>query len=84
MSKPMFCICKNIDEDQLRCKREADQRLCFRYIDTEIVVNFRTQDNLAVIYLKFKQRCQTLGYFTKKMQMEKQPVKTLTITLNFL
>ena len=34
------------------------------------VLNFRTLENLAVINLKFKQRCQILGYFTKKVQME--------------
>ena len=33
-------------------------------------LNFRTPENFAVIYLKFKQRGQTLGYFVKKMQME--------------
>ena len=40
-------------------------------------LNFQMQESLAVINLKLKQRCQTLGYFTKKMQMEKQTVKTL-------
>ena len=30
--KLTFCICENIDADQLRGNREADQRLCFRYI----------------------------------------------------
>ena len=30
------------------------------------LLNFRMQENIAVIYLKFKQRCQTLGNFTKK------------------
>ena len=34
--KPAFCICENKDTDQLRGKREADQRLCFRYIDSTI------------------------------------------------
>ena len=34
--KPAFCICENKDADQLRGNREADQRLCFRYIDTAI------------------------------------------------
>ena len=34
MRKPAFCICENKDADQLRGNREADQRLCFRYIDT--------------------------------------------------
>ena len=34
--KPAFCICENIDADQLGGNREADQRLCFRYTDTTI------------------------------------------------
>ena len=36
MRKPVFCICVNIDADQLRVNREADQRLCFRYTDSTI------------------------------------------------
>ena len=36
MRKPMFCICENKYADQLRGNREADQRLCFRYIDSTI------------------------------------------------
>ena len=32
--KPDFCICENKDADQLRGNREADQRLCFRYLDS--------------------------------------------------
>ena len=36
MRKPTFCICENKDADQLRGDREADQRLCFRYIDSTI------------------------------------------------
>ena len=31
-----FFICENKDADQLRGNREADQRLCFRYIDSTI------------------------------------------------
>ena len=31
--KPDYCICENKDADQLRGNREADQRLCFRYLD---------------------------------------------------
>ena len=34
--KPLFCICENKDADQLRGDREADQHLCFRYIDSTI------------------------------------------------
>ena len=36
MRKPAFCICENKDAAQLRGNREADQRLCFRYIDSTI------------------------------------------------
>ena len=34
--KPAFCICENKDADQLRGNCEADQGLCFRYIDSTI------------------------------------------------
>ena len=36
MRKATICICENKDADQLRSNREADQRLCFRYIDSTI------------------------------------------------
>ena len=36
MRKPTFCICEKKDADQLRGNREADQRLCFRYLDSMI------------------------------------------------
>ena len=36
MRKPAFCICEKKDADQLRGNREADQRLCFRYIASTI------------------------------------------------
>ena len=36
MRKSTFCICENKDADQLRGNREADQRLCFRYIASTI------------------------------------------------
>ena len=45
MRKPAFCICENKDADQLRGNREADQRLCFRYIEynpsTSCIRNFK-------------------------------------------
>ena len=34
--KPDFCICENKDADQLRSNCAADQRLCFRHIDSTI------------------------------------------------
>ena len=39
-------------------------------VSTVKFLNFRTPENVAVTYLKFKQRDQPLGYCVKKMQME--------------
>ena len=36
LRKPGFYICENKEADQLRGNREADQRLCFRYLDSTI------------------------------------------------
>ena len=36
MRKPVICICENKDADQLRGNRKANQRLCFRYMDSTI------------------------------------------------
>ena len=36
MGKPTICIGENKGTDQLRGNREADQRLCFRYLDSKI------------------------------------------------
>ena len=36
--KPAFCLCENKDADQLHGNREADQHLCFRYIDSTILL----------------------------------------------
>ena len=41
MRTPFFCICENKDADQLRCVREADQRLSFGYTDSTIPLNFK-------------------------------------------
>ena len=119
--KPTFCICKSKDTGQLRCNHEANQLLCFRYLDNTILlhpkykISSRQQSpvavqpgmcqtwsestlwvfsscgsnisiiamplNFAVIYLKFKQKGQILGYFVKMMQIEQQTVKTLLIRL---
>ena len=38
MRKPVICICENKDADQLRGNREADLRLCFRYIASTILL----------------------------------------------
>ena len=51
MRKPAFCICENKDADQLRGNREADQRLCFRYIDSTISLpKFQASSHLLWLY----------------------------------
>ena len=59
------------------CVRGERCEICFA-VCTVKFLNFGTLKNFAVIYLKLKQRGQTLGYFVKNMQMEKQTVKTQT------
>ena len=41
--KPTICICENKDADQLRFKREADQRLCFCYMDSTIPLLLKSE-----------------------------------------
>ena len=36
MRKPTFCICENKDADQLCSNCEADQLLCFHFMDSTI------------------------------------------------
>ena len=39
--KTAFCICENKDADQFRGNCEADQRFCFRYLDSTLpLANF--------------------------------------------
>ena len=46
-------------------------------VQTQIRLLQEEPEIFTVIYLKFKQRGKTSGYFVKMMQMEKQPVKIL-------
>ena len=49
MGKPTFCICENKDADQLRSNREADQPLCFGYIDSTIPLLSKSE--ISSLYL---------------------------------
>ena len=51
-----ICICENKDADQLRGNREADQRLCFRYIDGTIPLLYKSE--ISSLYAIF---CDCLG-----------------------
>ena len=54
MRKPAFCSSENKDADQLRGNREADQRLCFRYMDSTIPLlpqpKFQASSHLLWLY----------------------------------
>ena len=51
MRIPAFCICKNKGADQLHSNHAADQRFCFRYIDSTIplfhIPNAKFQDRFS-------------------------------------
>ena len=44
MRKPDFCLCENKGADQLRSNCEADQRLCFHYVDSTISLLLKTEN----------------------------------------
>ena len=43
MGKPTICISENKAADQLRGDREADQRLCFRFMDSTISLLLKSE-----------------------------------------
>ena len=49
MRKPAFCISENKDADQLLGNREADQRLCFHYIDSTIPQISKSERNFKLL-----------------------------------
>ena len=70
MRKPTFCICENKDADQLRGNREADQCLCFRYIDSTILLLSKSgilslwQNSVAVQPGLCQTRSETTTFFS--------------------
>ena len=54
MRKPDFCICENKDADQLCGYREADLRLCFRYMNSTnpLKINKNKEALFNVAFLK--------------------------------
>ena len=43
VGKPTICIGENKDADQLRGNREADLRLCFRYMDSTLPLLLKSE-----------------------------------------
>ena len=72
MRKPTICICENEDTDQLRSNREADQRLCFRYLDSTIPLlpKYKNSQPLAIsssviaLFVSDLVRIQIVGFLT--------------------
>ena len=50
MGKQTICIGENKDADQLRGNREADQRLCFRYSDSTILLLLKSEISSFLLF----------------------------------
>ena len=48
MRKPVFCICKNKDADQVGGALAAEQRICFHYIDS--IIPLLTESEISSFY----------------------------------
>ena len=55
----MFCICENKDTDQLRGNREADQHLCFRYMDIDSTIPPISKSEISVYVAVQRGLCRT-------------------------
>ena len=64
MGKPTICIGENKDADQLRGNREADQRLCFRYLVSTIPLLLKSE--MAFVFATWL--VQFLFYLNPKFQ----------------
>ena len=50
MRKPDFCLCKNKGADQLLSIRKADQRLCFHYMDSTILLLSKSENFKLLVF----------------------------------
>ena len=61
MGKPTICIGENKGTDQLRGNREADQRLCFRYLDSTIPLLLKSEIKFLALF------CACTGRFVSAL-----------------
>ena len=86
MGKPTFCIGENKGADQLRSNCEADQRLCFCYMDNTIPLNFQPLTIFCDCTARFVSDLvgtQIVGFLTHRLILfslstEKQVLMKLT------
>ena len=52
MEKPTICMCENKGADQLRGNREADQRLCFRCMNSTIPLLLKAEISTSSLLLR--------------------------------
>ena len=67
MRKPAFCICENKDADQLRGDREADQRLCFRYMDSTISLLPKSEISIQPGLCRTRSETSKTGFLTTRL-----------------
>ena len=52
MRKPDFCLCENKGADQLCSNCTADQHLCFRYMDSKILLLLKFQNIKPIAFFR--------------------------------
>ena len=92
MTKPEFCLCQNKGTDQHHSHCEADQRLCFRYMDTTIPLLPKSESSSIYPSSVDAQRrlCRTwsetpeTGFLCRGSYHSQQSMSYLTIWLEYL
>ena len=77
MGKPTICIGENKDPDQLRRKRKADQRLCFRYMDSTIPLLSKSKIASCACTAQFVSdmvRTQVVGFLMHMLISSPEPL----------
>ena len=83
MRKPTICICENKDADQLRGNREADQRLCFRYLDSKIPllpkskISSLISSGCTTWFVSDLVKIHIVGFLTLRLILINSPLKLL-------
>ena len=72
MRKPTICLCENKDADQLRGNREADQRLCFRYLPLDVATIARASKSGTAT-------CMPIIFYLPKLSKESKSLNTVLV-----
>ena len=79
MRKHAFCILENKGADQLSGYRQADQGLCFHYVDSTSPLKFQASSHLLLLLYTARSVSETqkIGFPTKQLNYEETAHKML-------